>query len=390
MHMPKQERFKTKHAGVFYVMASRKGGKPNQTERLYYIRFKRGGKLIEEPAGRQYADDMTPAKAALKRANKIQGKEPTRKEKRQAVIDAERAKAEAWTIDRLWQEYRQSRKPGKSLKIDTGRYDLYIKEQFGDKEPKEILALDVERLKRQLLKKKSPQTVAHILGLLTWIIGFGTKRGLCAGLSFKIEKPPVNNIKTEDLTSEQLQRLLEAIEKDDHAQAGPMMLMALYSGLRRGEMFRLEWRDLDFDKGFIKIRDPKGGKDVAIPMNDSARDLLEFIPRVEDSPFVFPGRGGKKRGDINKQVDEIKRKAGLPNNFRPLHGLRHVFASMLASSGQVDMYTLQKLLTHKSPIMSMRYAHLRDETLRKAAGVADDIIGNFTGKEDRKIVKLEK
>jgi len=41
-------------------------------------------------------------------------------------------------------------------------------------------------------------------------------------------------------------------------------------------------------------------------------------------------------------------------------GLRHVYASMLASSGQVDMYTLQKLLTHKSPAMTQRYAHLRD------------------------------
>jgi integrase len=250
------------------------------------------------------------------------------------------------------------------------------------------LALDVERLKRRLLKKKSPQTVAHIMGLLTWIIGFGTKRGLCAGLSFKIEKPTVNNIKTEDLTPEQIDSLLKAIEKDDNAQAGPMMLMALYSGMRRGEMFRLEWRDLDFDKGFIKIRDPKGGKDQTIPMNDMARELLESIDRVEGSPYVFPGRAGKKRVDINKQVNEIKRKAGLPNDFRPLHGLRHVFASTLASSGEVDMYTLQKLMTHKSPIMSMRYAHLRNEALKKAANVAGTIFSEIGAKKEKKLINI--
>ena len=51
----------------------------------------------------------------------------------------------------------------------------------------------------------------------------------------------------------------------------------------------------------------------------------------------------------------------------PLHGLRHVFASTLASSGKVDMYTLQKLLTHKSPIMTQRYAHLRDDALKRAS-----------------------
>ena len=49
--------------------------------------------------------------------------------------------------------------------------------------------------------------------------------------------------------------------------------------------------------------------------------------------------------------------------------------SILASSGQVDMYTLQKLLTHKSPLMTQRYAHLRDEALKRASDLAGEIIG---------------
>jgi integrase len=49
---------------------------------------------------------------------------------------------------------------------------------------------------------------------------------------------------------------------------------------------------------------------------------------------------------------------------------------MLASSGEVDMYTLQKLLTHKTPQMTQRYAHLRDETLKKASNLAGEIIKN--------------
>jgi site-specific recombinase XerD len=83
--------------------------------------------------------------------------------------------------------------------------------------------------------------------------------------------------------------------------------------------------------------------------------------------------------DINQQVNEIKKGAGLPRDFRPLHGLRHVFASMLASSGQVDLYTLQKLLTHKSPTMTQRYAHLRDQALRQASDLAGNLIGQLTG-----------
>ena len=236
--------------------------------------------------------------------------------------------------------------------------------------------MDVDRFRIRLLKKISPQTVKHILNLLTWIINYGVKSGFCPPLPFQIKKPAVNNIKTEDLNAEQLKKLLEVIEKDTHAHAGDMMLMTLYTGMRRGELFKLKWCDIDFDRGFIHIRDPKGGPDQKIPLNDAAKQLLEKRPRYRKSQYIFPGRGGEQRTDINKAVNNIKIKSGLPQDFRPLHGLRHVYASMLASSGQVDMYTLQKLLTHKSPSMTQRYAHLRDEVLKRASDLAGAIIND--------------
>jgi integrase len=144
----------------------------------------------------------------------------------------------------------------------------------------------------------------------------------------------------------------------------------------------LQWADLDFERGFIHIREPKGGIDQTIPMNIEARKILESHERT-GSDFVFPGRSGQKRVDIHKTVNRIKDGAGLPKDFRALHGLRHVYASMLASSGKVDMYTLQKLLTHKSPQMTQRYAHLRDESLRAASELAGDIIGQAMGERDK-------
>jgi len=142
--------------------------------------------------------------------------------------------------------------------------------------------------------------------------------------------------------------------------------------MRRGEIFKLRWQDIDFDRGFIHIKAPKGGVDQKIPMNISARKILEGQPREFD--LVFPGRDGKMRTDLNYQARKITDAAGLPKTFRPLHGLRHFFASHLASSGAVDMFTLQKLLTHKSPQMTQRYAHLRDEVLQRASAVASDIL----------------
>jgi len=186
--------------------------------------------------------------------------------------------------------------------------------------------------------------------------------------------PKVNNIRTEDLSSEQLATLLEVIEKDQHPLAGPIMKAALFTGMRRGELFKLKWDDIDFDRGFIHIRDPKGGPAQIVPLNGPARVLFETHPRTINSPYVFPGHDGRQRTNINQAVNKIKQKAALPKDFRPLHGLRHVYASMLASSGQVDMYTLQRLLTHKSPLMTQRYAHLRDEALRRASELAGSII----------------
>ena len=252
-------------------------------------------------------------------------------------------------------------------------YKLHIKPSFANKEPKDILPLDVHRIKNNLLKIRSPQTVQHVLELLRRIINFGVNNKLCQGIDFKIEMPRVDNQKTEDLTPEQLKKLLDAIEADPHLHAGAMMKLALFTGMRRGEMFKLKWKDVDFERGFIKLKDVKGGPDQIIPMNDGAKTVLNGIVRTR-SLHVFPGRNGGQRTNIRHQVNRIKMKAGLPRDFRPLHGLRHVYASMLASSGEVDMYTLQKLLTHKDPKMTQRYAHLRDETLKKASNLAGEIV----------------
>jgi integrase len=153
-----------------------------------------------------------------------------------------------------------------------------------------------------------------------------------------------------------------------------MMKIALFTGMRRGEIFKLRWEDLDFRRGFINIVEPKGGKSQKIPMNRAVREVFEAIPKRTD--WIFPSRTGGPRKDANKDFLAIKLEAGLPADFRHMHGLRHLYATMLASSGQVDMFTLQKLLTHKSPQMTQRYAHMRDEVLRAAADKVDDILAD--------------
>ncbi len=371
--MPSYKRHQTRYPGVYYINGTSVAN--GKTERIYYIYYRRNGKQIEEKVGRQYKDNMTPARASKTRAMKIDREQLSNREKREK-------KNNRYTITDLWEEYKTQKNHLKGLMIDNNRFIKHIQPIFGNKEPYEILQSEVDTFRIRLSKKK-PQTVKNILELLRRIINFGVRKKLCDNIDFSIEMPEVNNITTEDLSPAQLSKLIEAIEKDDNKIAGNFMLMTLFTGMRRGELFRLRWDDIDFQRGFIHIRDqrdqkgPKGGKDQIIPLNAAARELLASHPHT-DSEYVFPGLNGKQRVDIKRPVNRIKKNAGLPKNFRPLHGLRHVYASMLASSGEVDMYTLQKLLTHKSPQMTQRYAHLRDDALIKASNLAGEMVRNIS------------
>ena len=142
------------------------------------------------------------------------------------------------------------------------------------------MPLDVHRLRISLAKTLAPQTVKHVLRLLARIINFGVNKGLCPGLSFKVEMPKVNNLKTEDLTPEQALNLLEAIDQEYDIQAANFLKMALFTGMRRGELFKLQWQDVDFERNFIHIRTPKGGQDQQIPLNSDCQGTT-----VEPSPL---------------------------------------------------------------------------------------------------------
>lgn len=377
------KRHKTSYPGVFYREAERIGG-PG-TERVYYIVFKKNGKVIEEKAGRQYVDDLTPARVARIRAERIEGKRLSRKEIRAQEESKKQEELNRWTISKLWHEYKEKNPHVKAINKDEDRFNCYLAKPFGQKEPKDLVPLDVDRVRITLLKTLKPATVKNSLELLRRIINFGVKKHLCPGINFTIQMPVVHNLKTEDLSAEQLVRLIKAIDEDANIQVADIMRMALFTGMRKGEIFRLKWQHIDSERGFIHIADPKGGPDQTIPLNDGARVVLERHPKDPESEYVFPGHDGGFRRNAHRVVNRIKAAAGLPKDFRPLHGLRHVYASMLASSGQVDLFTLQKLLTHKSPLMTQRYAHLRDEALRKASDLAGDIISQAVNGKDKVI-----
>ena len=376
--MAKPQRIKTKYPGVFYRLSERtgKGGE----EEIYYIVFKKDGKMIEEKVGRRYADNMTPAKASGIRAERIEGKRPSRKSVREAVVLAKKAEDERYTISKVWALYRNSMPDRKDWSTDDSHYRLYLA-GFHNKLPADIKTLDIDRLRDALTQQgKSPQTVKHILALLRRLIRFGVRKGLYPSPDPSVlhfEMPKVDNQKTEHLAPEQLRQYLEALDQEVDQNAAALLRLALATGMRKGALLALRWEDINFFTGFITLRGDaaKKGKTERIPMSKAAISILQQVDKTP-SPYIFPGKDGNQRTDFRRIALRVKKKAGLPDDFRPLHGLRHTFASLLASSGQVDLYTLQKLLTHGSPQMTQRYAHLADEALQRAAGVVDSLLPN--------------
>jgi len=381
--MKKFKRVKTKYAGVYYIAGKASSGKP---ERIYYISYRINGKQIEEKAGRQYSDAMSDAKANAIRADKIRGKVLPNNEIRAQKIAEQLAEQNKWTINRLWDEYKKNNSP-KGIDIDEARFKKHIEPVFGEKEPSEIFALDITRFKSKLGKGGlKPGSVGRTMEILRRTINFGVNLQLVSPVTYKIKLPRANDEKTESLSPEQFARLWEVLEAEANIQAANMMKLVLFTGLRRGELFKLKWEHIDFQLGFINLVDPKGKVDQKIPINEMAKNLLNNHERqYPKSPFVFPGKGGQQRTSIKKPVNRIRDAAGLPKDFRPLHGLRHAFASMLASSGQVDIYTLQKLLTHKDPRITQRYAHLVDKALKRGADVNADLIRDLISKSDNVI-----
>lgn len=372
-----------------YEHLTRKHGmKPDA---YFALRFKVDGKSFEEGLGWSSQgwtlEKARQTLAELRTAKKTGIGPVTLQEKRAKAQAAREAERDKPTIARLWALYQKDRGQYSRLATDKSYFQHFT--ALHDHLPETLKTLDVKTISKTMQANgKAPQTIKNTLELLRRIINFGAKHELCtraAGLLF--EMPKVDNIKTECLTPEQGHALLEALDAAPDQNLAALVRLALVTGMRRGALLALQWEDLDFPQGHITLRgdSAKSGKTTQIPMTAAARAVLGTI-KPTGSPYLFPGKDGAKRGEIRRFMNHIREAANLPVDFRPLHGLRHTYASWLASSGKVDLFTLQKLLTHGSPAMTQRYAHLADEAIRRAASVIDECLDLAANAEPTKPV----
>ena len=361
--MPRQIRVSTEYSGVYFVKLA------NQ-DQSFFIRYKRNGKSVEEKAGRSN-QGWNAEKAYQLRTERMS---ETSAAGNELQSNSDLHSQQDWTFSKIFSEYLRLRNKLKGRANDIYRFKNYLEKEFANITPSCVTQDDIERFKHNLQNRElKPATIRHVLELLRRLANFAAKNNLCSGLSFKIQMPKVENYKTEELTNAQLQKLMQVLEEESDIQVSNLVRLALYTGMRRGELFNLNWGDIDFYNKTITVKSDNKGDQPTIPLNEMAEKVLvEHAHTEKGSKFVFPGRGGKKRTECKRPLLRIREKAGLPDDFRILQGLRHVYASMLVSSGKVDLETLQSLLTQKSPLMTQRYAHLLDESRTNSENIIAD------------------
>ena len=160
---------------------------------------------------------------------------------------------------------------------------------------------------------------------------------------------------------------LRAVPFADHLR--PMVLLSMNTGLRRGELFQLTWRCVDFDNAQLAVigKTAKRLKTRYVPLNKEALGVLRGwqSQRPDSNSLVFPGKDGKSFNNTKKAWAGLLQQAQITASR--WHDLRHHFASKLVMAA-VDLNTVRELLGHSDIKITLRYAHLAPE--HKAAAVA--------------------
>ncbi|MGZ8421442.1 MAG: site-specific integrase [Nitrospira sp.] len=170
------------------------------------------------------------------------------------------------------------------------------------------------------------------------------------------------------LNEEEVTQLLEAGAPWLH----DLVLFALNTRMRMGEILELTWRGVDFTRRTVTVFRSKNGENRTIPANQTVLKVLTTKAKVRslaiERVFCSKAYTPLEFGHLRRSFRLALRKAKI-EDFH-FHDLRHTFATILMQSG-VDLYKVLQLLGHKSPIMTQQYAHHYPGSLRKRVEILD-------------------
>ncbi|MBM3248483.1 MAG: hypothetical protein FJZ10_03565, partial [Candidatus Omnitrophica bacterium] len=255
-------------------------------------------------------------------------------------------------------------KPNNKSWMKSDRHNLKsLKDFFSGKYLYEITPMLVEKFKAKRAQEVSPATVNRNLACLKSMFNRAIEWG-------KTKDNPVKKVK---LFRENNKRL-RYLEKEEiikllsncNGYLKPIVIVALNTGMRKGEILGLKWHDIDFKRGIIYLLNTKNGEKREIPINEQVKTALIRTKKHPESPYIFCKEDGNPFGNIRKSFFTALKKAGIMNFH--FHDLRHTFASHLVMSG-VDLNTVRELMGHKSLEMTLRYSHLSPDHKKRAVDI---------------------
>lgn len=288
------------------------------------------------------------------------------------------------TLEELRDRYlkeRSSRKAKLSQVRDRGCF-CHLLAFFGNCSLADITSRKINEYKEHRLTHVSSQSVVKELGILRNAFNVAIKEWeWCKDNPVsRISMPKLPQGRVRHLDKKGLNDLLSASE----SWFRPIVLTAVYTGMRQGNILSLTWKQVDLQGRYITLEETKNGERQLIPMHEELSRVFMGLSKVRllgsDLVFHRDGRPLKKM-TVSRALKRACSIAGI-EDFR-FHDLRHTFASLLIEAGE-ELYTVQRLLGHKDGRMTQRYAHMKYEKLARAVSSLGGLCHNFVIVGDEK------
>ena len=279
--------------------------------------------------------------------------------------------------------------------VNERRYARRWKGYFGNRLLTDISPSDIQRQRAAMRAKLKPRparvpatvplqrkwsdaTINRHVAFLKHMLMLAVKDGL-------LTRNPAVGLKlfpevsaTRYLSDEEIQRLQGVMAAGDWQ----IVALAIETGLRRDEQFRLRWEQVDLEAGLLTLPMPKGGKTRYVPLSEMAQGILRSFGSFLSSPWVFPSgldpaKPMDSRAFMRRAYEPALRRAGIAKvNW---HALRHTAASRRVASG-VSLSAVKEILGHRSIQTTLRYSHLSPTHLREAINTGSlKEVGTKTG-----------
>jgi len=275
------------------------------------------------------------------------------------------------TLAELVDRYLETVLPGKPKNARNVRQHLiWWKRELGhcllsDIKPSHIAQKRDELLSQDTFFKKprSSTTVVRYIASLSHAFSIAVKEWewMDENPVCKINKPKLPQGRIRFLNESEKNRLLETCKQSNSSCLYPIVVLALTTGMRKGEILTLTWDDIDFQRGAILLHTTKNGERRLIPLIGLSLELIKKLNVDHSNLLVFPSPSNPNQPlDIRSAWERALRKADIIN-FK-FHDLRHKAASYLAMNN-ASLIEIGTLLGHKTVQMTKRYAHLSNSHL---------------------------